>query len=181
MSYAEYLELERSTGIRHEWLRGEVWAMAGGTPDHSGIASNVIQELGLALRGRPCRVYTSDLKIRIDAIDRDTYPDVAVVRGKREVSTTDPNAVTNPIVIVEVLSDSTEADDRGEKFAHYRRIESLRAYVLVSQRDRRVEVFQRDDTTGRWSFEEHAAGARVALRAIDVEIDVDALYRDPAT
>ncbi len=64
MSYAEYLERERVTGVRHEWLRGEVWAMAGGTPDHSGIAANVIQELGLALRGRPCRAYTSDLKLR---------------------------------------------------------------------------------------------------------------------
>lgn len=180
MSYAEYLERERVTGVRHEWLRGEVWAMAGGTPDHSGIAANVIQELGLALRGRPCRVYTSDLKLRIDATDRSTYPDVAVVCGPREVSKADPNAVTNPVVIVEVLSDSTEADDRGEKFAHYRRLESLRVYLLVSQRERRVEVFSRVDATGRWSFEEHAAGARVTLPSLDVELEVDALYRDPS-
>lgn len=180
MSYAEYLALERETNVRHEWLRGEVWAMAGGSPEHSVIAGNVIHELRLALRERPCTVHTSDLKVRIDETDRGTYPDVTVVCGKRELSQTDPNAVTNPVVIVEVLSDTTEASDRGEKFAHYRRLSSLRAYVLVSQHDRRVEVFHRDAAESSWTFEEHGAGQRVVLRALDVELDVDALYRDPS-
>ena len=109
--------------------------MAGGTPEHGRLAAALAGELRGKLRGRPCAVFSSDVRIRIAATDRTTYPDLSVVCGKRETAADDPDALVNPIVIVEVLSDSTEADDRGAKFAHYRRLESLREYVLVSQHE----------------------------------------------
>ena len=148
-TYPEYLALERRTDTRHEWRRGEVWAMAGGTPKHAVVCANVVRLLGNALASRPCTVHTSDQKVRVEATDRSTYPDITVVCGKRELSSVDPNAVTNPIAIVEVLSDGTESDDRGEKAVQYRRIASLREHVLVSQKERHVEVYSRDDG-GEW-------------------------------
>jgi Uma2 family endonuclease len=177
MTYAEYLELERSSEIKHEYLRGEVFAMAGGTPEHARLAANVIRELGAALRGRPCAAFTSDARARIEATDRATYPDVTVVCGRLEHAPEDPDSITNPVVIVEVLSDATEADDRGEKFAHYRRLASLREYVLVSQRARRLEVYRRRDD--RWLLDEAGAGETLRLESIEVVLSVDEIYRDP--
>ena len=179
LSYAEYLALEAETGVRHEWLRGEAWAMAGGTIAHATLQANVLRLLGNALEGRPCMAYGSDLKIRIEETDRSAYPDATVVCGKREVSATDANAIVNPTVLVEVLSDSTEANDRGEKFAHYRRIASLRDYVLVSQAERRVEVFHRDAIGDAWALREHESGGAVVIGSLGVSLDVDAIYRDP--
>lgn len=177
LSYAEYLAFERASELKHEYLRGEVFAMAGGTPEHSRLAANVIRELGTALRGRPCAVFTSDARVRIEETDRATYPDVTVVCGRLEHATDDPDAITNPVVIVEVLSDATEADDRGEKFAHYRRVGSLREYVLVSQRARRIEVYRRRDA--RWVLDEAGAGQTLRLESIEAALAVDEVYRDP--
>lgn len=144
-SYAEYLARERETGLRHEFLDGQVFAMTGGTPEHARL----IAEVSFALRGavdpKRCRVFSSDLRIRIAATGLSTYPDVAVVCGTVEVDRDDPNAIVNPTVLVEVLSPSTEAYDRGEKWAHYRRIDSLQAYVLVSPLAERIEAFLRSD------------------------------------
>ena len=177
MTYAEYLELERSSDIKHEYLRGEVIALAGGTPEHSRLAANVIGELRTALSGRPCVVFTSDARVRIEATDRATYPDVTVVCERLEHAADDRDAITNPVVIVEVLSDQTEADDRGEKFAHYRRLASLREYVLVSQRTPRIEVYRRQGLA--WVFSEAAAGQALALESLGVTLSVDEIYRDP--
>jgi Uma2 family endonuclease len=177
MTYAEYLAAERTAEVRHEYLRGEVLAMAGGTPEHARIAANVIAALTTSLRGKPCAVFTSDLRIRIENTDRSTYPDVSVVCGKREAARDDEDALTNPTVVVEVLSDTTEADDRGEKFAHYRRIPSLRAYVLVSQRTPRIEVYRREGD--EWILSEATSGQVARLVSIGVELSVDDVYRDP--
>lgn len=106
MTYAEYLELERRSEEKHEYLRGEVWAMAGGTPGHAKIAANVTGALIAALRGKPCGVFSSDLRVRVTETDRSTYPDVTVICGKREAAADDENAVVNPTLIVEVLSDA---------------------------------------------------------------------------
>ena len=140
MSYAEYLAAESAYETRHEFLNGEVWAMAGGTPEHSALAAAVIGELTLALRGKPCRVYTPDVRVRVLATGLSTYPDVTVVCGAEETATEDPDALVNPVVLVEVLSDSTEGYDRGMKAAHYRRIPSVQAYVLVCRREPLVEI-----------------------------------------
>jgi Uma2 family endonuclease len=177
MSYAEYLEFERSSELKHEYLRGEVFAMAGGTPEHARLAANVIGELRTALRGRPCSVFTADARVRIEITDRTTYPDVTVVCGRLEHAPDDPDSITNPVVIVEILSDATEAEDRGEKFAHYRRLASLREYVLVSQRARRLEVYRRRDD--RWLLDEAGGGEPLRLESIDVVLSVDEVYRDP--
>jgi len=177
LTYAQYLELERSSETKHEYLRGEVFAMAGGTPEHSRLAANVIGELRAALRGRPCAVFTSDARVRIEETDRATYPDVTVVCGRLESAADDPDAITNPVVIVEILSDATEADDRGEKFAHYRRLASLREYVPVSQRARRLEVYRRRDE--RWLLDEAGLGQTLRLESVDVALSVDEVYRDP--
>ena len=177
MTYAQYLELERTSEVKHEYLRGEIFAMAGGSPEHARLAANVIGDLRAALRGRPCAVFTSDARVRIEVTDRATYPDVTVVCGRLEHAPDDPDSITNPVVIVEVLSDATEADDRGEKFAHYRRLASLQEYLLVSQRARRLEVYRRRDD--RWVLDEAGAGETLHLDSIDVALAVDEIYRDP--
>ena len=178
-TYAEYLAAERSADVKHEYLRGEIFAMAGGTPEHSRLAMSIGRELGVLLRDRPCAVFSSDLRIRIEATNRATYPDVSVVCGKRETAKDDPDALTNPIVIVEVLSDSTEGDDRGEKFAHYRRVPSLREYVLVSQRARRIEVYRREGVGAEWILSEATSGEQAKLPSLGIAVSVDEVYRDP--
>jgi Uma2 family endonuclease len=177
MTYAEYLALEKRSAEKHEYLRGEVWAMAGGTPTHAKLQVNVSSALSAALRGRPCGVYSSDLRVRVQATDRSTYPDVTVVCGKRETASDDEDAVVNPVVIVEVLSASTEASDRGEKFAHYQRLPSLMEYVLVNHEKQRVEVFRRG--AGIWEYVAFEEGQTVHLKALDVNLDMTELYSDP--
>ncbi|MSP62899.1 MAG: Uma2 family endonuclease [Myxococcales bacterium] len=177
MTYAEYLAAEDKSETKHEYLRGEVFAMAGGTLEHSRLAVNMASELRNALGGRPCVVFNSDARVLIAATDRSTYPDLSVVCGKVETAQVDGNAITNPVVIVEVLSDPTEAEDRGEKFAHYRHLPSLRDYVLVSQRTARIEVYRRENDF--WAFTEAGPGGAVRLVSLDLSLAVDAVYRDP--
>lgn len=177
MRYEDYLATERSAAVKHEYLRGHVWAMAGGTVEHGRLAAALIAALSVALRGRPCVVLSSDVRIRIQATDRSTYPDLSVVRGKRESASDDPDGIVNPTVVVEVLSDSTEADDRGEKFAHYRTLTSLQEYVLVAQRAQRIEVFRRGGN--QWAYLEAGPGGAIALESIGATLAVDEIYRDP--
>lgn len=177
MSYPEYLDLEARSAEKHEFLRGEVWAMAGGTREHALYAMNFLRRLGSALEGRPCSPYGSDLRVRIDETDRTTYPDGLVICGPSAFSPVDPLAVTNPLLILEVTSDSSEADDRGAKFAHYRRLPSLRDYVLVSHREPRIEVYRRAE--GFWAMTDAVAGQRIVLPSLEVSLDVDAVYVDP--
>lgn len=179
MTLYEYVAAERVAAVKHEYLRGQVWAMAGGTVEHGRLAVAVSTALSLALRGRPCVVLSSDARVRIDETDRSTYPDVIVVCGARLTAADDPDAIVNPVVIVEVLFDSTEADDRGEKFAHYRRLASLQEYVLVAQRAKRIEVFRRDGD--RWALFEAAGGETVELTSIGASLVVDDIYFDPVT
>jgi len=178
MSYAEYLAAEATSEVRHEFLNGEVWAMAGGTPEHAALAAAVIGELRAALRGKPCRVYTSDARVRVASTGLSTYPDVAVVCGDLETAPDDPDAITNPVLLVEVLSDATEAYDRGVKAAHYRQIAALKEYVLVSQAEALVEVYRRA-ASGRWELLEARAGETLELEALGVRLDVSALYSNP--
>lgn len=179
MTYADYLEAEEASDTKHEYLRGESYAMAGGTPEHAALMAAIIRRLGNALDDHPCRVYTSELRIRIEATDLTTYPDVSVVCGPLARSKLDRNAITNPILIVEVLSDSTEAYDRGEKFDHYRQLPSLREYLLVSQRRPKLESYRKNEQ-GIWMLSEAGAGQTLTLAAVEgVRLDVDLIYRDP--
>ena len=178
MSYAEYLAFEEAAETKHDLVDGVVYAMAGGTIEHSRLANLVGAELTIALRGRSCTVYQADARVRVESTNRATYADVTVVCGPVETASDDAQAIANPVVIVEVLSPTTERSDRGEKLAHYRRLDSLREYVLVSQEEPRVEVFRRTDAG--WLLREHGPGERVELPSLDVALDVDALYARPA-
>ena len=175
MSYAEYLERERTSATKHEYLRGEVFAMAGSTLEHGRLAARMTHLIASGIGQRPCEAFSSDAKVRVDETDLSTYPDVTLICGRIERSPTDPEAAINTVVLVEVLSDSSEAYDRGEKFAHFRRLGSLQEYVLVSQKEPRVEVFRRT-TGGRWELGEAGAGERVVLESIGVEFAVDDVY-----
>ena len=178
LTYADYLAAEEHSDVKHEYLRGEVFAMSGGTPNHGALAVAMSSTLYSALRGKPCRVFSSDVRVRVVASDFAAYPDVSVVCGQIEAASDDPNAITNPVLIVEVLSDSTEAYDRGEKAAQYRRIPSLREYVLVSQRDSRLELFRRKPQ-GHWELLEASAGQTLELASVGVTVEVDEVYRNP--
>ncbi|MDQ3032742.1 MAG: Uma2 family endonuclease [Myxococcota bacterium] len=180
MSYAEYVALERVADRKHEYVNGRVYATAGGSPEHARLAGAVIGALTSALAGKPCAPFSSDLRVRVAATGRSTYPDVTVICGRVEHAAEDDDAVTNPAVIVEVLSDSTESDDRGDKWAHYQRIPSLREYVLVSQRSKRIEVYSRDaEQHDLWHYRDHSEGARAALPSLDVTLSVDEIYESP--
>ena len=175
LSYAEYLALEEKSETKHEYVNGLVYAMAGGSITHARLSMTFGRLAGNALSGR-CGVFSSDLRVRIEATGRATYPDVTIVCGKAHAADDDPHAITNPSVIVEVLSDSTEASDRGDKWAHYQRLESLREYVLVSQDEPFVEVFHRDGD--RWIYRAYREG-ELELPSLDVRLSIDELYADP--
>jgi Uma2 family endonuclease len=175
VSFSEYLAQEQASETKHEFLNGEIVARAGSTPEHARLTARVGGALGAQLRGRPCEAFSSDLRVRVLATGLATYPDISVVCGRFERDPEDANTLVNPVVLVEVLSDSTEGYDRGEKFAHYRRIPSLREYVLVSQRMPRIEVFRRNED-GTWTLFEAEASGSVKLTSIGCELSVDEVY-----
>jgi Uma2 family endonuclease len=175
---AEYRSFERSSNVRHEFVDGIIYAMAGGTPEHAAIAVNVSTLLAIALREKPCRVHSSDLRVHVLDTGLETYPDVTVVCGKVELDPDDKNAVMNPVLLVEVTSPSTDDYDRGEKLTNYKRIPSLREVVIVSHREKLVEVFRRE-ADGAWSRHEATPGRSLAVESVGCELAVDEVYRDP--
>lgn len=176
-SIEEFVRLEQHSNVRHEFIDGQIFAMGGGTPVYGALAANVIAALGTQLRGRPCRVQTSDVRIRVIETGLDTYPDVSVVCGKAELDVEDPLAVTNPIVLVEVLSPSTATYDQGEKLSHYKRISSLREVVFVDADRARLVVVRREDEG--WTRHEAVAPGSVELESIGCTLDVGEILRDP--
>lgn len=178
MSHAQYIAAEATADLRHEYLRGQVYAMAGGTLEHAALASALARDVGAALRGKPCRVFSSDARVRVQATDMTTYPDLSVACGEIQHAEGDPHALLNPTVVFEVLSDATEAYDRGAKASHYRHIPSLKEYVLVSQTEQRVEV-QRRNADGHWEIHEFGPGEQAELRSLAVMLPLDELYRNP--
>lgn len=175
-SYAEYVAIANNSPVKYEYVAGEIVAMAGGSIAHARLIGRATDLLNRALEGKRCLVLPSDLRVRIRSAERSTYPDLHVVCGEIERDPDDDHAIVNPTVIVEVLSDSTEASDRIEKLAAYRRLPSLREYVLVSQHERRVEVYRRDGR--RWHLDEHGPSERLALGSLGIELAVDELYAD---
>lgn len=180
VTFEDFLASEQGGETKHEWLDGLVYAMAGGTVEHGRLATKMTAALTAKLAGQ-CTVYSSDVMLFVRDTNLATYPDGSVVCGPVDVQRVVRNgkvigeAVTNPKVIVEVLSESTESYDRGEKFAHYMRLPSLEAYVLVSRDQRRIEVFRRPDTgRGHWSSEVKGAGDELAL--LDAVLRVDEIY-----
>lgn len=178
MTYAQYLATEEVGALKHEYLHGEVFAMAGGSPDHAALAMSVGAALLDGLRGKPCRVFSSDLRVRVMESDLSTYPDVTVVCEHLQYAPDDTMAIVNPLLIVEVLSPATEAWDRGEKFSHYRRLSSLREYLLVAQDTPRLELFRRSDA-GHWELHDARSGAALELTSVGITLHVDDIYRNP--
>lgn len=175
-SYDEYLAYEGDSGMKHEYENGEIFAMAGGSRKHNALASRVSAALENARRPT-CVAFQSDQRIRVLATGKATYPDASMVCGVIEGDPADPGGatITNPALIVEVLSPSTEQDDRGNKWQHYQLIPSLQEYVLVSQSHRRVERYRRLGS-GDWEFRDATEG-KVQLLSGAV-LDLDLLYSD---
>lgn len=160
--------------MRHEFYDGEIYAIAGGTPEHAAMAATIMAALGRQLVGGTCRVYSSDLRVRVLATGLATYPDVTLICGPSERDPASPTHVTNPKLVIEVLSPSTAEFDRGEKLAHYQRIDALDAIVLIDYERPLIEVWSRTDA----GFRRHAftTGENVPLSAIGCTLSVDEIY-----
>lgn len=197
ISPQEYLDFEALAATKHEYMDGVVYplgdpdhpldwpviagrrpealsAMAGGTRRHSSIAVNLVAAIRPLLRGGPCRLYNSDLRLR-PAEDAFYYPDLVIVCTDQHGDDTNIE-VDNPTIVIEVLSRSTEGLDRGEKFRHYRRASSLQEYVLVSTRQQAVDVYRRDGD--RWVLQSYEAGQTVSFESINLELDCAIIYED---
>jgi len=176
LSPQEYLALERRAEFKSEYLDGEMIAMSGASRKHVLIGLNLAGGLKRELRERPCEVYANDMRVQIPATGLYTYPDIAVVCGERRFEDEHEDTLLNPILIMEVLSPSTESYDRGRKFEQYRALESLQEYVLVSQDRRRVEQFIRQDGNV-WLFKDIAGMEQVvSLASVQCEIALSEIY-----
>jgi Uma2 family endonuclease len=172
---AEYLAIERKAEIKSEYIDGRMYAMSGASEPHNLIAWNISGELRNQMRGRNCRAYVADMRVKINPTGMYTYPDIAALCGEPRLEDAHGDTLLNPTAIIEVLSPSTEAYDRGEKFAHYRRLESLREYVLVAQNKMRVEHFRREGE--EWILSEISApDGTLHLASIDCHVPLAAIY-----
>jgi Uma2 family endonuclease len=149
----EYLVIERESQQKNEYFNGEIFAMGGASERHNLIVGNVFASLHIQMKNKPCKVYSSDMRVKISATGLYTYPDVVALCGEASFDDEQQDTLLNPNVIIEVLSKSTEGYDRGEKFAHYRKIESIKEYVLISQDKTRVEHYVRQ-TDNQWLMSE---------------------------
>lgn len=179
-TYADYVALEMVSADKHEFLDGEIYAMAGGSEEHSALAAVMVRTLGNAIGDRPCRVHTSDLRLYVESVGLATFPDASVICGPLEQHDPSPRATAlNPTILVEVTSDSSESYDTGPKLEFYRTIPSLREYVIVSHRQRRITIHTRgsDDL---WITREASPGDSVAVPSLSTELAVDEIYRNSA-
>lgn len=174
MTAEEFLAWERGQADRHEFDEGEVFAMAGGSPRHNALCVAVAGELRVALRGSDCRVLGSDQRISARFQSKYFYPDASVVCGEVDLEEGTRDVMTNPRVVVEVLSASTEAHDRGAKWDGYRRLASLQDYLLVSQREASIAHYQRLED-GAWRYLVVGPGERIVL-SNGADLQVDAVY-----
>lgn len=175
-SAAEYLALERKASYKSEFLRGEIFAMAGASKEHVTIVNNIGGELRARLKGRPCDVFGTDMRLKVDRTGLYTYPDITAVCGEAKFEPSAVDTLLNPQVLFEVLSPSTEAYDRGAKFGHYRQVPSLRDYVVVSQDKCLIEHFVRqpDDSWLLTVFDNMAQ--TVPLPALACELPLAEIY-----
>lgn len=176
IGFDEYLALERADEVRHEYLRGELFAMVGASRAHNLIVTRLVVALHTRLVGRGCEVYSNDMRVRVEATDFVAYPDIVVACGEPLFHDGYADTLLDPVVIVEVLSPSTADYDRGSKFAHYRSIRSLRDYLLVAQDEVRVEHFAAEPD-GTWRFSETCdRDAAVELPAVGCSLPLAEVY-----
>lgn len=172
----EYLTFERTSLTKHEYYNGRIYAMTGAKEAHNLIAGNTIASLHSQLRRTPCRVYPSDMRVKVVKTGLNTYPDIVVVCGQPEFTDEVRDTLINPVVIIEILSPSTERYDRGMKFQHYRTIETLRDYILIAQDQYHIEHFSRQEN-GLWVFQEATeATTGIHIPSIDASLDLQDVY-----
>ena len=179
-TYAEYVAIENESGIKHEFLDGEIYVMAGGSDEHAALAMKIGAALSNAIGDQPCRAYNSDLRIRVETVRLTTYPDASVICGPvRRYKQGPETTALNPTIVVEVTSRSSERYDIGEKFEYYKTIPTLREYVIVSHRERRITVHTREggDT---WSTRVAITGGSVEIPSLNAHLSIDEIYRNSA-
>lgn len=178
-TYAQYVALEKVSDTKHEFFDGEIYAMAGGTEDHSALAAECLRALGNAIGERPCRVHTSDLRIYVEAVGLATFPDGSVICGPLERHAPSPETTAvNPMILVEVTSDSSQEYDTGAKFEAYRTIPTLVEYIVISHRERRITIHRRDGD--RWTMRSAIRGGTIRAESIGAILDVDVIYKQSA-
>ncbi|MBF0226845.1 MAG: Uma2 family endonuclease [Desulfobacterales bacterium] len=172
----EYLDIERESQIKHEYHEGEIFSMAGASETHNLIVTNIVRELGNQLRKKDCYIYANDMKLQIKDTSKFVYPDVIVVCGERKFFDDSRDVLLEANLIIEVLSDSTEAYDRGKKFSSYRQIKSFKEYLLISQHEKQIEKFLKHDN-GYWKFSEIIDSQEdIILESIDCKLNIDDVY-----
>ncbi len=177
ISPEEYLTSERASDIKNEYFDGEIFAMAGASREHNQISSNIVRVLGNQLLEKQCGVFSSDMKVKIREINKYTYPDIVVVCGDEVYDDENNDILLNPIVIIEILSDSTEAYDRGDKFSHYQFISTFFDYILISQYLCKAEKFsrQKNDT---WIYSKYNREEDIiSIESVGCELPVSEIYR----
>ncbi len=176
MTEAEYLAFERASEFKHEFLDGQIYAMTGASRAHNLICSYTLVTLGNQLRDRPCEIYPSDMRVKVAATGLHTYPDISVVCGDAQLADDSFDTLLNPVLIIEVLSPSTERYDRGKKFQHYRQLDSLREYVLIAQDSPRIERFLRQ-ADNSWNLTDVTGlDASLQLSSIDAALALADVY-----
>lgn len=176
MSPEEFLEFERASDEKHEYRNGEIVAMSGAKRAHNLISVNIASELRAALKGRDCETYVADMRVWVSRAQLYTYPDIVVVCGERVFMDTVPDTLENPTVLLEILSESTVDYDRGRKFEYYRKIDSLKEYILVSQTKPYVERYVKHGD-GFWHLSEIVGlDSTIAVESIDCTIPLTEVY-----
>jgi Uma2 family endonuclease len=176
ISPEEYLALEREAEYKSEYLAGEIFAMTGASREHNLITTNIVGELRQQLKGKPCEVYPSDMRVKVSATGLYTYPDVVVVCDEPRFEDDYVDTLLNPALIVEVLSSSTESYDRGKKFGYYRTVESLAEYLLVAQDEYKIEQYVRQPD-GRWLLSDiHSLDGIVKLISVPCALALKEVY-----
>jgi Uma2 family endonuclease len=172
----EYLALERKADKKHEYINGEIYDMAGDNEVHNIICGNIFAELHIHLRNSPCKVYNSDMKVGLARNRKFHYPDVTIVCGEVKFNDVEKDVVTNPLVLVEVLSDSTAAYDRGKKFQYYQQINSFREYILIAQDEPVIERLVKQETGGWLYTKFEGLENSIYIESIDAHISIQNIY-----
>jgi Uma2 family endonuclease len=178
-SPAAYLEWEKANDTKHEYLNGEVFALAGAKDRHVTFCINLVAQLHSHLRGGPCRVYMADMKVSVEKVNSFFYPDIMVTCDDRDLET--EYFKRFPSLVVEVLSETTAAFDRGNKFSAYRKLDTLREYVLVDPDSLNIDCFRFDETSGHWVLYPFTAGDSVEFASIGYSTPIESLYENVAT
>ncbi len=176
MTPKEYLEFEKNSEFKHEYFDGEIFAMVGAKFNHNRISSNIVREVGNQLKQTPCSVFSSDMRVKIQEIEKYTYPDIVVACDKIELLEDELDSLLNPVVIIEILSHSTEAYDRGLKFTHYQFIDSLQEYILIAQHACDVVKFKRNEGNS-WLYTSHMNMEQaIKIESIECELPLSEIY-----